>query len=57
MKLEDIPRRVEALIVAEAQQSIDRLIIAEHFDRQLLLSLRSRTSRGLCGLASFAEHL
>lgn len=35
MNLEDIPRRQEALIVAEAQQRIDRLIIAEHFDRRV----------------------
>ena len=35
MKLEDIPRREEALIVAEAQQRIDRLIITEHFDRRV----------------------
>ena len=34
MKLEDIPRE-EALIVAEAQQRIDRLIITEHFDRRV----------------------
>jgi len=35
MKLEDIPRREEALLVAEAQQRIDRLIITEHFDRRV----------------------
>ena len=35
MKLEDIPRREEALIVAEARQRIDRLIITEHFDRRV----------------------
>ena len=35
MKLEDIPRREEALIVAEAQQRIDRLIMTEHFDRRV----------------------
>ena len=35
MNLEDIPRRQEALIVAEAQQRIDRLIITEHFDRRV----------------------
>jgi DNA-binding transcriptional ArsR family regulator len=35
MKLEDIPRRQEVLIVAEAQQRIDRVIVTEHFDRRV----------------------
>jgi IclR helix-turn-helix domain len=35
MKLEDIPRRQEVLIVAEAQQRIDRAVVSEHFDRRV----------------------
>ena len=35
MKLEDIPRRQEVLIVAEAQQRIDRVVVSEHFDRRV----------------------
>jgi hypothetical protein len=35
VKLEDIPRRQEVLIVAEAQQRIDRAVISEHFDRRV----------------------
>ena len=35
MKLEDIPRREEALIVAEAQQRIDRLIITDALTSRL----------------------
>jgi len=35
MNLEDIPRRQEVLIVAEAQQRIDRVIVTEHFDRRV----------------------
>lgn len=35
MKPEDIPRRQEVLIVAEAQQRIDRAVVSEHFDRRV----------------------
>jgi len=35
VKLEDIPRRQEVLIVAEAQQRIDRVVVSEHFDRRV----------------------
>jgi hypothetical protein len=35
MKLEEIPRRQEVLIVAEAQQRIDRAVVSEHFDRRV----------------------
>jgi hypothetical protein len=35
VKLEDIPRRQEVLIVAEAQQRIDRAVVSEHFDRRV----------------------
>ena len=35
MNLEDVPRRQEVLIVAEALQRIDRVIVTEHFDRRV----------------------
>ena len=47
MKLEDIPRREEALIVAEAQQRIDRLIITEHFDRRVASTEVSHVARAV----------
>jgi len=35
MKLEDIPRRQEVLIIAEAQQRIDRAVVSEHLGRRV----------------------
>jgi CRP-like cAMP-binding protein len=35
MKLEDIPRREEVLILIEALKRLDRVIISEHFDRRV----------------------
>jgi hypothetical protein len=35
MKLEDIPRREEILILIEALQRLDRVIISQHFDRRV----------------------
>jgi IclR helix-turn-helix domain len=35
MKLEDVPRREEVLIVIEALKRLDRVIISEHFDRRV----------------------
>jgi hypothetical protein len=57
VNLEDIPRRQEALIVAEAQQRIDRQLSPNISTVAWPLFLRSRTLHGLCGLAPFAEHL
>lgn len=49
MELEKIPRREEVLIVAEAQQRLDRVIIAEHSIAAWRLFPRSCTLRGPCG--------
>ena len=35
MKLEDIPRRQEILILIEAHQRLDRVLISQHFDRRV----------------------
>ncbi len=35
MKLDDIPRREEVLILIEALQRLDRVITSEHFDRRV----------------------
>jgi hypothetical protein len=54
VKLEDIPRRQEVLIVAEAQQRIDRVVVSEHFDRRVASLPRSRTSPARYGSARYA---
>ena len=35
MKLEDIPRRQEILILTEAHQRLDRVLVSQHFDRRV----------------------
>lgn len=35
MKLEDIPRREEILILTEAHQRLDRVLVSQHFDRRV----------------------
>jgi hypothetical protein len=35
MKLEDIPRREEILILTEAHQRLDRVLVGQHFDRRV----------------------
>lgn len=35
MKLEDIPRRQEILILIEAHQRLDRVLVSQHFDRRV----------------------
>ena len=35
MNLEDIPRRQEILILTEAHQRLDRVLVSQHFDRRV----------------------
>ena len=35
MKLDDIPRREEILILTEAHQRLDRVLVGQHFDRRV----------------------
>ena len=54
MKLEDIPRREEILILTEAHQRLDRVLVSQHFDRRVASFAEIALSRARCGLARCA---